>query len=135
MRAFLRSVALAGLALASGLPPAAPAWADTVLTHVTWGCDVPYSGELRCLPPLAVPPGGYLWIGDDTGGPTIFTVYQELGGGRRAQVGWTEMLHGEGRAYTNTSAGVVVVSVTLHADAPTDRCGTRPEHGFVDVRR
>ncbi|QMU77755.1 hypothetical protein GXW83_20715 [Streptacidiphilus sp. PB12-B1b] len=134
MRAPLRTAVAAGLALACGPAPTAPARADTVLRHVDWACGVPYSGELRCTPPLAVPPGGHLWIGDDTGGPTVFTVYQRQGGAP-ARVGWIEMLHGQGLAYTNTTAAPVVLTVTLHADAPTDRCGTRPEHGFLDIRR
>jgi len=132
MRAPLSSLSI-GLVLAVNLLLAAPAHADTVLTRVDWSCDAPYSGELSCTPPLAVPPGGYLWIGDDTGGPTIFRVYGQEGG-RRTQVGWMEMRHGEGRAYTNTTETTVVVEVTVHEDAQTDRCGSQPEHGFIEVR-
>ena len=124
------------LLLALVLVPAlaAPARADTVVTHHDWSCDVPYSGELSCTPPLAVPPGGYLWIGEPTGGPTVFRVYRGTGGAR-TQIGWTELRHGEGRAYTNTTDTLVVVEVTVHEDAPTDRCGAQSEHGFVEVRR
>ena len=137
--------ALLVAALAALLPPsvAAPASAvgrtaaaDPVLVRADWSCAVPYSGERSCTPPLAVPPGGYLWIGDDSGGPTVFQVYLERGpGGRGTRVGWTELRHGAVRAYTNATDAVVRVVVTLHADAPTDRCGSRPEHGFIEVRR
>lgn len=139
LRPVLRSAGV-GLLAASVLSPAAPALAapapapaDTVLAHVGWSCDAPYSGELQCAPPLAVPPGGHLWIGDDTGGPTIFQVYREASGGR-TRVGWIEMRHGEGLAYTNTTDRTVVVAFTVHEDAPTDRCGSQPEHGFAEVR-
>jgi hypothetical protein len=109
-----------------------PARADTVLVRDDWSCAVPYSGELSCTPPLAVPPGGYLWIGDDSAGPTVFQVHPDGGPSR---IGWTELRHGAGRAYTNTTDAVVLVTVTLHEDAPTDRCGAQPEHGFIEVRR
>ena len=132
MRAPLRpAVVLAAAALL--LAPATPARADTVLVHDDWSCAVPYSGELGCTPPLTVPPGGYLWIGEGDGGPTVFQVYRGTGAGR-VRVGWTELRHGAGRAYTNSTGAPVRVTVTLHEDAPYDRCGTRPEHGFIEVR-
>ena len=126
-------------ALAALLLPAlaAPARADAVVLHDDWSCAVPYSGEIGCTPPLPVPPGGYLWIGDD-GGPTVFQVYQVRAddpGAGRSRVGWTELRHGAGRAYSNSTGAVVLVTVTLHEDAPTDRCGSQPEHGFIEVRQ
>ena len=137
MRAPLRSLPVVTVAVlaawAAGLVTAVPAHADTVLTHEDWSCAAPYSGALQCAPPVSVPPGGYLWIGDDTGGPTVFTVYQGSEG-QQSQVGWIEMTRGEGRAFTNTTGTAVLVHVTVHEDAPTDRCGSKPEHGFIEVR-
>jgi hypothetical protein len=132
-----------GLLVAAGLALAAPAHADsvpaadTVLVHEDWSCDIPYSGELECARPVTVPPGGYVWIGiTDGGGPTVFTVYTGSGADRR-QIGWGEQfgVGGAGRYYTNDTGAPVLADVTMHEDAPTDRCGTYPEKGFVEVRR
>ena len=135
-----------GLLVAAGLALAPPAHADgvlvdgvladTVLVHEDWSCDIPYSGELACAPPVTVPPGGYVWIGIAEGdGPTAFTVYTGSGADRR-QIGWGEQFGngGAGRYYTNGTDAPVVAEVTMHEDAPTDRCGTHHERGFVEVR-
>jgi hypothetical protein len=132
MRASLRSLT-AGIVVAASLALATPAHADTVLTHELWSCDVPYSGDLECAAPVTVPPGAYIWIGIGNGGPTVFTVYSGTGAGRQ-QIGWGEMKGGEGRFYTNDTGQPVLASVTMHEDAPTDRCGTQHEQGFLDVR-
>ncbi|MEY9963831.1 hypothetical protein ABIA33_001865 [Streptacidiphilus sp. MAP12-16] len=132
MRTRLNSCTV-GLLVAASLALATPAHADLLLVHEDWACDVPYSGELQCAPTVLVPPGGYLWVGIGNGGPTLFTVYQDAAAGR-TQVGWMQMRGGEGRPYANTTGAPVVVEVTMHEDAPTNRCGTRFEHGFVEVR-
>jgi len=103
MRAPLRpAVVLAAAAVL--LATATPARADTVLVHDDWSCAVPYSGELGCTPPLTVPPGGYLWIGEGDGGPTVFQVYRGTGAGR-VRVGWTELRHGAGLHQRHRRAG------------------------------
>jgi hypothetical protein len=123
----------AGLVVAASCALTTPAHADTVLTHELWSCDVPYSGELQCAPSVTVPPGGYIWIGIGNGGPTVFTVYAGATPGG-TQIGWGEITGGEGRFYTNYTDQPVLATVTAHEDAPTDRCGTKHEQGFLDVR-
>ncbi|GAB2747862.1 hypothetical protein [Kitasatospora kifunensis] len=123
------------LCAAAALGLAAPAHADTVLQHRLWACEEPYSGQRECGPPMVIQPGGYLWVGQATKGPNVYTVYTGEGAGA-TQVGWGEMTGSgvAGRMYTNYTSQAVLVHVFEHADAPEDRCGTVFEHGFYESR-
>lgn len=114
----------------------APAHADTLVQHRLWACEEPYSGQLECGPPMLIPPGGYLWVGQDTKGPNIFTVYSGEGPDtRQVGGGGLEGSGVAGRMYTNTTDQAVLVRVFEHADAPEDRCGTVFESGFYESRQ
>ncbi|MGF1427353.1 hypothetical protein [Kitasatospora sp. LaBMicrA B282] len=120
---------------AAALACATPAHADTVLQHLPWACEEPYSGSLECGPPMEIQPGGYLWVGAYTPGPNIYTAF--VGEGANAvQVGWGEMQGSNGafRLYTNNTGHPVLVHVFEHADAPEDRCGTVFESGYYESR-
>ncbi|MFI9269419.1 hypothetical protein ACIGXM_01645 [Kitasatospora sp. NPDC052896] len=134
-RKTLHTLGATALAAVTSLGAAAPAHAGPVLGHRPWACEVPYSGELECGPPLVVPPGAHLWVGEETDGPTVFTVYTG-GDDRRTRVGWGEMWGpGAARLYDNNGSEPVLVHVTEHADAPGERCGTRFGRGSYEVRR
>ena len=92
--------------------------------------DVVLHANTRCHRTIK---GSYQFQCFGNGGPTIFTVYSGTGADRQ-QIGWGEMKGGEGRFYTNYTDQPVLASVTMHEDAPTDRCGTQHEQGFLDVR-
>ncbi|WP_441245519.1 hypothetical protein [Kitasatospora sp. McL0602] len=132
----MRRVTGAALLACVSLAMATPAHADTLLERQTWSCEEPYSGELECGPAMLVPPGAYLWVGEDTYGPNVFVAYRGEGA-QRVEIGRGAMYGNGGafRLYTNDTTEAVLVHVTEHADAPEDRCGTRPESGSYEVRQ